>query len=89
MTRRALTDEQNAIADKVMRAIAPHAPEDAFTAFASIMAATINQDSASLEEALARGEMWGQRFVDLLVEGRSGAFDTAGGTEAIDARYIL
>lgn len=89
MTRRALTDEQNAIADKIMRVTAPHAPEDAFSAFASIMAATINQDSADLEAALARGEMWGQRFVDLLVEGRSGAFDTAGGPKAIDARYIL
>lgn len=89
MTRRALTDEQNAIADKVMRTIAPHSPEDAFCAFASIMAATINQESASLEEALARGEMWGQRFVDLLVEGRSGAFDTAAASKAIDARYIL
>ncbi|MBV6648095.1 MAG: hypothetical protein KI789_00080 [Hoeflea sp.] len=89
MTKRALTDEQNAIADKVMGTIAPHAPEDAFAAFASIMAATINHNSADLEEAMARGEMWGQRFVDLLVEGRSGAFDTVGGPKAIDARYIL
>lgn len=85
----ALTDQQNAIAEKVMAAIEGRAPEDAFAAFASIMAATINHQSVDLGEALARGEMWGQRFVDLLVQGRSGAFATAGGATPVDARFVL
>lgn len=88
MTRRALTDEQNDIASRVMAAIDGTAPDDAFAAFASIMAATINGLSRTEEEALARGEMWGQRFVDLLAEGRKGAFAEAGGLQVIDVRYI-
>ena len=89
MTRRALTDEQNVVASKVMAAIDGTNPDDAFSAFASIMAATINGQSRTEEEALARGEMWGQRFVDLLVEGRRGAFDTAGGPQVFDVRFIV
>lgn len=89
MTRRALTDEQNAVAVKVMAAIEGSDPTDAFAAFASIMAATINGQARSEKEALARGEMWGQRFVDLLVEGRKGAFAEAGGAQVYDARFIV
>lgn len=89
MTRRALTDEQNIVANKVMAAIQDARPDDAFAAFASIMAATINHQLRSEAEALARGEMWGQRFVDLLVEGRKGAFDTAGSPRIYDARFLL
>lgn len=87
--KRALTDEQNAIAERVMAAIDGTNPADAFAAFVSIMAATINNQSASQAEALARGEMWGQLFVDMLVEGRRGAFDVAGAPKAIDARFVL
>lgn len=89
MTRRALTDEQNAIAARVMAVLDGTDPDDAFAAFASIMAATINGQSRTEEAALARGEMWGQRFVDLLVDGRKGAFATAGGPQVIDVRYIV
>lgn len=89
MIRRALTEEQNAIATKVMEALEGTSPDDAFVAFASIMAATINGQSRTEEEALARGEMWGQRFVNLLVDGRKGAFATAGGPQVIDVRYIV
>lgn len=88
-TRRALTDQQTAIAERVMAVLGNSDPDDAFAAFASIMAATINDQSHTEEEALARGEMWGQRFVDILVEGRKGAFATAGGPQVYDARFIL
>ncbi len=89
MTRRALTDEQNAIATRVIEALEGSNPDDAFTAFASIMAATINGQSRTEEEALARGEMWGQRFVDLLVDGRKGAYATAGKPQVYDVRFII
>lgn len=88
MKRRALTDEQNAIAVQVMAAIAGTDPADAFAAFASIMAATINGQSATTEEALARGQMWGQLFLDMLVDGREGAFAVGGGLVTIDKVYV-
>jgi hypothetical protein len=87
--KRALTDEQNAVADRVMAAIAGSAHNDAFAAFASIMAATINSQTGSQAEALAVGEMWGQLFVDMLVEGRKGAFAETGKSAAIDARFLI
>lgn len=87
--QRALTDEQNAIADRVMAAIAGTDPDDAFAAFVSIMAATINGQSTCIEAAMARGEMIGQRFVDLIVEGRNGSYDTAGAPRAIDVRFLI
>lgn len=87
--KRALTDEQNVIAIRVMAAIDGTNPDDAFAAFASIMAATINGQSRTEDEALARGEMWGQRFVDMLVDGRKGAFVEAGRPQAIDVRFIV
>lgn len=89
MTRRALTDEQNVIAATVMAAIDGTDPDDAFAAFVSIMAATINNQSRTTEEALARGEMWGQRFVDMLVDGRKGAFAEAGIPRAYGARFLI
>ncbi len=89
MKRRALTDQQNAIATLVMAAIDGTDPADAFAAFASIMAATVNGQSATAEEALARGQMWGQLFLDMLIDGREGAFNEVSGPLVIDARYVL
>lgn len=73
--RRALTDEQVEIADKIIAVVSGHAHADAFKAMLSIMAATINDASVTEVAAIASTQFWGQTLLDLVVEGRAGAFE--------------
>lgn len=75
--RRLLSDDQAAIADRIMTVIDGHPSDDAFMAMVSIMAATLNHQHAPADARVIAASI-AERLVETVERGQRGDFQVEG-----------